>query len=91
MDPFLICRAYEKELRILKELEREYSQKMSKLFHKFRKIDAARIQAMKAILLNNLLAQQTILEHTMKFTNAAINSVKNIDAESKIYLIMLIM
>lgn len=46
--------------------------------------DGRRIDAIQAILLDTLLAQKSVLEHVLKFTNSAIATVKAIDREADV-------
>jgi hypothetical protein len=80
-DPFLACRVYERAMAELEEVEANYNKDMSSLFLELRVEDGRRIDQIKVILLDYLLAQKALLEHTVKFTESAIAAVKAIDRE----------
>ena len=84
VDPFLGCRVYEREQQEMRRIEQEYTKEMSKLFLELKVDDGRRIDAIKSILLDYLLAQKALLEHTVKFTENAIASVKAIDREKDV-------
>jgi hypothetical protein len=61
-----------------------YRKEMSRLFMEMRVEDGRRIDSVKSVLLDNLLAQKRVLEQVVKFTDAAIASVKAIDREKDV-------
>lgn len=83
-DPFLACRQYGVEVAAMKKTELQYQREMTNLFMELRVDDGRRIDGIKAVMLDNLLAQKALLEHTIKFTDAAISSVKKIDREKDV-------
>eukprot|EP00808_Paulinella_micropora_P021490 g25945.t1 len=80
-DPFLHCRAFDLESMRQRQVEAEAQKALSALFLDARLQDARRVDSVKSVLLDNLLAQRAILEHALKFLNTTIDAVKNIDRE----------
>ena len=83
-DPFLVCRAYEHELYTLQTLESKFASLMSALLKDLETSENKRMLATKATLLDNLLAQKAVLEHTVKFTDNALQTVRAIDPAADI-------
>jgi PH domain len=83
-DPLLACRLYGRAMTEMSSAEKVYTRDMSKLFLEMRFDDGRRIDAVKTIVLDYLLAQKAVLEHTVKFTQSAIDAVKQIDREQDV-------
>lgn len=83
-DPFLVCRAYEHELYALQTLESKFASLMSALLKDLESSESKRMTATKATLLDSLLAQKAVLEHTVKFTDNALQTVRAIDPAADI-------
>lgn len=79
-----MCRQYARQLKSMQAAERQYTREMSRLFMDMRIEDGRRIDGVKAVLLDNLLAQKRVLEQIVKFTDGAIASVKAIDREKDV-------
>ena len=78
-DPFLLCRVYESELHTLQTQEVKFSALMASLMRDLETHEVRRMAATKSTLLDNLLAQKAVLEHTVKFTDTALITIKAID------------
>jgi hypothetical protein len=85
-DPFVACRSYEQQAKVLEVQRNEYHVEMDVIFRKFQEVDRSRVDATKAILLDNLLAQRAVLHDVAKFTDTAIEAVKQIDAPADVDL-----
>eukprot|EP00457_Paulinella_chromatophora_P004296 gb/GEZN01004308.1/.p1 GENE.gb/GEZN01004308.1/~~gb/GEZN01004308.1/.p1 ORF type:complete len:602 (-),score=64.93 gb/GEZN01004308.1/:104-1909(-) len=80
-DPFLCCRTFDLETMRLRQVEGEAQKALSEILLDARLHDARRVDSVKSILLDNLVAQRAILEHALKFLNSTIEAVKAIDRE----------
>jgi hypothetical protein len=83
-DPYLLCRAYELELYAQRTAETKFQQLMSSLLRDLEAQDAKRLANMKATLLDNLQAQKAVLEHSVKFTENALITVRAINPQQDV-------
>jgi len=84
VDPYLACKAYDHELRAMRDIEKRYSETMAKMFVEVQRDDARRVDAIKAIMLDKLMAQKAVLEHMLNYTNQAIDAVNNVDRDKDV-------
>eukprot|EP00471_Norrisiella_sphaerica_P000094 CAMPEP_0184481566 /NCGR_PEP_ID=MMETSP0113_2-20130426/3117_1 /TAXON_ID=91329 /ORGANISM="Norrisiella sphaerica, Strain BC52" /LENGTH=572 /DNA_ID=CAMNT_0026860763 /DNA_START=108 /DNA_END=1823 /DNA_ORIENTATION=+ len=83
-DPFVACRLYDRDVASLRRQEMQYRKEMTRLFRDFKVEDGRRIDKSQSIVLDYLLAQKAMFEDGIKFTESAIEAVKNIDREADV-------
>jgi len=83
-DPFLLCRAYEAERYELHTSEAKFVALTASLLRDLEASEAKRIALTKSTLIDNLSANKAVLEHTVKFTDNALLTVRAIDPAADI-------
>ena len=83
-DPFLLCRAYEAERYELHTSEAKFVAMTASLLRDLEASEAKRIALTKSTLIDNLSANKAVLEHTVKFTDNALLTVRAIDPAADI-------
>lgn len=83
-DPYLLTRAYDREVTQLRSSETRYRKEMHTLFTDMRTEEVQRIGAVKNILSSNLAAQRLLLENLIKFTDSTMAAVAAINPEADV-------
>lgn len=81
-DPYLLAKSYEHELYALQTVEVKFAQLMASLLKDLQAEELRRSTGMKQLLMDNLSAQKAVLEHSVKFTDNALTTVKAIHPEA---------
>ena len=83
-DPYLLCRAYDKEQSQLRATEAKYRKDMMSMYNDMITEDKQRIEQIKSILNSNLQSQKQLLQTLIAYTDNTINVVNQISSEADV-------
>lgn len=83
-DPYLLCRAYDKEQTLLKATENKYRREMTQMYNDVIVEDKQRIEQIKSILVSQLTNQKNLLNNLLQHTETTLSIVNQINSDNDI-------
>eukprot|EP00474_Spongospora_subterranea_P010709 CRZ11167.1 hypothetical protein [Spongospora subterranea] len=88
-DPYLLARKYLHDLSVYRNGQTTYSRAMKKIFEEVHLNDGRRINVIKDILLDYLLAEKSMLVSKLNLLDESLTAVKSIDREQDVNMFLM--